>query len=105
MPLYEYQCTQCGHRLEIIEKFSDEPSTECPECGGLLERMLSAPAIRFKGSGWYINDYARKDGSSTKESKDPSTKASDSATKSGSTKETGSSSASDSSSDSSKKGE
>jgi putative FmdB family regulatory protein len=60
MPLYEYQCEECSKRIEIIQKFSDPPLTECLDCGGRLERLLSAPAIQFKGAGWYINDYARK---------------------------------------------
>ncbi len=62
MPLYEYQCADCGKVLEMIQKFSDPPLTECPSCGGSLEKLLSAPAIQFKGSGWYITDYARKSG-------------------------------------------
>lgn len=60
MPLYEYECRQCGRHFEIIQKFSDAPLTTCSECGGPLEKMLSAPAIQFKGSGWYITDYARQ---------------------------------------------
>ncbi len=60
MPLYEYECQKCGRQLEVIQKFSDDPLDECSECGGRLERLLSAPAIQFKGSGWYITDYARK---------------------------------------------
>lgn len=73
MPLYEYLCEECGRRCEVIQKFSDEPLTECTECGGRLERLLSAPAIQFKGSGWYVTDYARKgngDGASQEGSKD-----------------------------------
>lgn len=60
MPLYEYQCTQCGTRFERIQKFSDPPQSACASCGGTAERLLSAPAIQFKGSGWYVTDYARK---------------------------------------------
>jgi len=60
MPLYEYKCTSCGKRFELIQKFSDPPQTACPSCGQTAERQLSAPAIQFKGSGWYITDYARK---------------------------------------------
>lgn len=59
MPLYEYQCPQCG-RFELIQKFSDAPVTSCPTCGSDVEKLLSAPAIQFKGTGWYITDYARK---------------------------------------------
>ena len=60
MPLYEYCCQQCGKKIEKIQKFSDEPLTTCEDCGGRLEKLLSAPSIRFKGSGWYISDYAGK---------------------------------------------
>ena len=60
MPLYEYQCTKCGHRFEKIQKFSDKPIRKCPECGGRVEQVVSAPAVQFKGSGWYVTDYARK---------------------------------------------
>ncbi len=62
MPLYEYQCESCEHRFEVIQKFSDAPVTTCPKCGGTVKRLLSSPAIQFKGSGWYITDYARKSG-------------------------------------------
>jgi putative FmdB family regulatory protein len=60
MPLYEYQCTKCGHRFEKIQKFSDKRIKKCPECGGPVEQVISAPAVQFKGSGWYVTDYARK---------------------------------------------
>ena len=59
MPLYEYECPQCG-RFELIQKFSDEPLRACPTCGREVQKLLSAPAIQFKGAGWYITDYARK---------------------------------------------
>ena len=62
MPLYEYHCESCDHRFEVIQKFSDEPVSVCPNCGkGPVVKLLSSPAIQFKGSGWYITDYARKD--------------------------------------------
>ena len=61
MPLYEYQCELCGYRFEVIQKFSDIPLETCPECSGRLHKLQSAPAFQFKGSGWYITDYARKD--------------------------------------------
>ncbi|MFN7926187.1 MAG: FmdB family zinc ribbon protein [Bryobacteraceae bacterium] len=64
MPLYEYRCHQCGQVFEKMQKFSDEPLTQHPECGGAVERLLSAPALQFKGSGWYITDYARSGGGS-----------------------------------------
>jgi putative FmdB family regulatory protein len=80
MPLYEYKCDRCGDVFEVIEKFSDAPLEEHPGCGGHVERLLSAPALHFKGTGWYVTDYARKSnngGSSAKsektEKKDTST--------------------------------
>ena len=60
MPLYEYQCESCAHRFERIQKFSDPPIETCPVCGGRVSKLLSSPAIQFKGSGWYITDYAKK---------------------------------------------
>ena len=58
MPLYEYECTNCHKRTEKIQKFSDPEITECPFCGGKLERVLSAPAVSFKGGGWYADLYS-----------------------------------------------
>jgi putative FmdB family regulatory protein len=66
MPLYEYQCDECGHTFEKIQKFSDPLETECPKCGGRVRKLMSSPAIQFKGSGWYITDYAKKDSSPAK---------------------------------------
>jgi|SRR5690349_14610272 len=63
MPLYEYQCGRCGKRFEVRQKFSDEPLTVHEECGGPVERLLSPPALQFKGSGWYVTDYARSNNS------------------------------------------
>lgn len=61
MPLYEYQCDACGKRFEVIRKFSDPPLETCTQCGaGPVQRLLSSPAIQFKGSGWYITDYSDK---------------------------------------------
>jgi len=60
MPLYEYQCKKCHHRFERIQRFSDPLVKKCPECGGPVEQVISAPAVQFKGSGWYVTDYARK---------------------------------------------
>lgn len=76
MPLYPYRCTKCGHRFEKIQKFGAKPEKVCPECGGALERQLTAPGLNFKGAGWYVNDYAAKgssskSGSSTTESASP----------------------------------
>src|SRR5216684_1421372 len=60
MPNYEYLCKKCGHRFEQIRKFSDKQLRKCPECGGVIEQVISAPAVQFKGSGWYVTDYAKK---------------------------------------------
>lgn len=60
MPLYEYQCKKCGHRFERIQRFSDPLVKKCPDCGGKVEQVISAPAVQFKGSGWYVTDYAKK---------------------------------------------
>src|SRR5580693_8914413 len=67
MPLYEYKCAKCGEVFELIQKFSDEPLHEHPGCGGAVEKLLSAAALQFKGSGWYVNDYGRN-GSGGKDS-------------------------------------
>src|SRR2546423_11415902 len=81
MPLYEYECKKCGHRFEKIQKFSDKMVKKCPECGGQVEQMISAPAVQFKGSGWYVTDYAKKSSSqgsvgdsSSKDTKDEKSK-------------------------------
>jgi len=60
MPMYEYQCRKCKHRFERIQKFSDPILKKCPECGGTVDQLLTAAAVRFKGSGWYVTDYASK---------------------------------------------
>lgn len=60
MPLYEYECKKCHHRFERIQKFSDPHVKRCPDCGGPVEQVVSAPAVQFKGSGWYVTDYAKK---------------------------------------------
>lgn len=62
MPLYEYECRECGRRFEKIQKFSDPSIEHCEHCGGAVTRLVSASAIQFKGSGWYVTDYARKSG-------------------------------------------
>jgi putative FmdB family regulatory protein len=61
MPLYEYACDACGHKFEKIQKFSDPLESTCPKCGGPVHKLMSSPAIQFKGSGFYITDYAKKD--------------------------------------------
>ena len=68
MPLYEYQCDTCGHRFEVIQKFSDALVKVCPKCGAAVQKLISAPAFQLKGSGWYVTDYA-KSGSGNTESK------------------------------------
>ena len=68
MPLYAYRCTKCGHLFEKIQHFSDTPESVCPKCGGVLERPLTAPALNFKGAGWYVNDYAGKNSAPVAES-------------------------------------
>jgi len=82
MPLYEYQCEKCGHRFEKIQKFSDKMIRKCPECGGPVKQVISAPAVQFKGSGWYVTDYAKKahapsaaDGGAAESKKEEKTKA------------------------------
>jgi len=65
MPLYEYQCEKCGDIFEVMQKFSDEPVKAHEKCGGHVRRLLSAPALQFKGSGWYITDYAKGSNSSS----------------------------------------
>lgn len=63
MPLYEYACKNCGERVEIIQKLSDPPYTICPKCGGEMKKLISSPAIQFKGSGFYKTDYANSSAS------------------------------------------
>ena len=65
MPLYEYQCKKCHHRFERIQKFSDPHVKKCPDCGGPVEQVVSAPAVQFKGSGWYVTDYGKKGSTGT----------------------------------------
>jgi putative FmdB family regulatory protein len=109
MPLYEYECKKCGHRFEKIQKFSDKMVKKCPECGGQVEQMISAPAVQFKGSGWYVTDYAKKSSSpgasgdsSSKDKKDDKSK-SDTSSKDGSSKDSSSSSKESASKESSSK--
>jgi putative FmdB family regulatory protein len=108
MPLYEYRCSKCEKKIEVIRKFSDPPLTEHEGCGGTLEQLLSAPAFQLKGTGWYVTDYAKAGakpasdtGSKSGESKDSEAKAStskDGESKSGE-KKTGESKSSESKSD------
>jgi len=59
MQLYEYRCSSCGEVVEILQRSGDAPPAECVRCGGAMLKIVSAPAIKFKGSGWYVTDYAR----------------------------------------------
>jgi len=114
MPLYEYECPRTGKRFEEIQKFSDDPITRCPDCDdhpdcdGESRKLLSAPAIQFKGAGWYVNDYGKggklpkKDGGESKSKSDKDSKSeskSESKTSKSDGKKTGSSSSSKSSKD------
>ena len=70
MPIYEYRCNSCGKKFEALQKFSDDPLTVHPECGGgPVDRLISAPTFQFKGSGWYVNDYAKGGSSKPAETK------------------------------------
>jgi len=66
MPLYEYQCQECGDKMEVVQRFDDAPYTICAACGGQLKKLISAPAIQFKGSGFYLTDYGKGGSSATK---------------------------------------
>ncbi|MBK5298899.1 MAG: zinc ribbon domain-containing protein [Vicinamibacteria bacterium] len=75
MPLYEYRCESCEHQFEVIQKFSDPHVSVCPKCGsGPVVKLISSPAFTFKGTGFYITDYARKDQGKSGESSDKSDK-------------------------------
>ena len=101
MPLYEYECEACAARFEIIQRFSDSPVEACRACGGRVHRLLSAPAIQFKGTGWYITDYAKKNGNSP--SAPPSSPSSGSDTKADSSSSTSSGTTTSSTADASAK--
>lgn len=66
MPLYEYKCDKCGATFEVIQKLTEPPKKKCPRCGGSVKKVMSPPALQFKGSGFYITDYAKKDKKPTK---------------------------------------
>jgi putative FmdB family regulatory protein len=84
MPIYEYQCRQCNERHEVIQRFSDAPASECPKCGGDLKKLISSPAIQFKGSGFYKTDYpsATSSGDSSTKSETKATETKSTETKS-----------------------
>lgn len=65
MPIYEYECTQCGHSEEFMQKISDPPITECPKCHGKMKKLMSMNTFHLKGSGWYVTDYASKHNASS----------------------------------------
>lgn len=69
MPIYEYECEKCGRRVEKIQKFSDPPLETCEKCGGPVHKLQSAPAFQFKGTGWYVTDYAKSGKTGTDEKK------------------------------------
>jgi putative FmdB family regulatory protein len=108
MPLYEYECKKCHHRVEKIQSFSARHMKKCPDCGGVLEQVISAPAVQFKGSGWYVTDYAKKSSAASSSNGDSSSKAeskADSDSRGDSKSESGSKSESSSKSDSGSKKE
>lgn len=76
MPIYEYRCKKCGTQIEVLIRSSDKPPARCRKCGGGLEKMISSPAIQFKGEGWYITDYARKGSGAEKAEKELSSETS-----------------------------
>ena len=96
MPLYEYECLDCGERMEILQSHGERAKRKCPDCGGRLKKAVSAPAFQFKGSGWYVTDYADK-----KSGKDTTAKSQDGGSGGSESKET--SKSSDSKSKTSKK--
>ena len=77
MPLYEYECKKCHHRFERIQKFSDPHVKKCPDCGGPIEQVISAPAGQFKGSGWYVTDYPKKTSAASSSNGDSASKKED----------------------------
>ena len=79
MPIYEYECRKCKSHIEVFQKVADKPLAKCRKCGGRLEKLISAPAIQFKGSGWYVTDYAPQ-GKKTKEKSEGETPAEDKST-------------------------
>ena len=69
MPLYEYECLNCGKRTEVLQRFDDPPIAACPSCGGEVKKLISSPAFQFKGTGWYVTDYAGKKAPADKDTK------------------------------------
>ena len=87
MPLYEYKCASCGKTFEVIQKFADEPLKTHPECGGIVERLFSAPAFHLKGTGWYATDYGKGSGKSAPAPKSDDSKSEKKPTSESSSKE------------------
>jgi putative FmdB family regulatory protein len=81
MPLYEYKCLSCSKTFEVIQKFADEPLKTHPECGGIVEKLFSAPAFHLKGTGWYATDYGKGNGKPAKADESNSDSKSDKADK------------------------
>jgi putative FmdB family regulatory protein len=106
MPLYEYECKKCHHRFERIQKFSDPHVKKCPKCGGPIDQVISAPAVQFKGSGWYVTDYAKKSstGSASSSTNGDSASSKDAKSKSEDSSKSESSSKSEHSKESSREG-
>jgi putative FmdB family regulatory protein len=90
MPLYEYECKKCHHRFEKIQKFSDPHMKKCPDCRGPVALVISAPAVQFKGSGWYVTDYPKKSSPGTSSSSADSESSKDSASKDSASKDSAS---------------
>jgi putative FmdB family regulatory protein len=67
MPIYEYECLNCGKQCEVIQKFNDEPLSSCPDCGGNMHKLISQTSFVLKGTGWYVTDYARPERKKAKE--------------------------------------
>ncbi|MGD8836928.1 MAG: zinc ribbon domain-containing protein [Desulfobacteraceae bacterium] len=76
MPIYEYQCSQCGKLEEVIQKFSDKPLEKCRHCSGKLQKLISQSAFHLKGTGWYVTDYAGKSPKDTNNKSEPATNSS-----------------------------
>ena len=72
MPIYEYKCTKCAHEFQSMQKFSDEPVSQCPTCGAPVKKLISKSSFHLKGSGWYLTDYAKKGSPSKSESESTS---------------------------------
>jgi putative FmdB family regulatory protein len=87
MPIYEYVCGRCGDRLEVLQRLTDKALVKCKKCGGRLEKLISASSFVFKGSGWYVTDYARKGRTDSGESGSSRSKSTDPASGKGSTTE------------------